>query len=251
MLIDWFTVIAQIVNFLVLAALLKHFLYGRIVRAMDDRESRIAARIATAEEQHRLAKRELEKCECKTLELEAKREELLTEARQHADEKHAQLLDQARESVSTLEKRWRDELEKEKRATIDDLRRRLAGQVIAITRRAVADLADADLERQAIRVFLNKLRGIKIPDLVRDEELVVSSGMDLDEVARQEIRATLEARLGRAPRLRFDRLGSGWGIELHAGGWKIGWSSGTYLDAIEDNLSGTLLDRESEVAFAK
>ena len=32
MLIDWFTVVAQIVNFLVLVALLKHFLYGRLVR---------------------------------------------------------------------------------------------------------------------------------------------------------------------------------------------------------------------------
>jgi hypothetical protein len=58
-------------------------------------------------------------------------------------------------------------------------------------------------------------------------------------------------RLGAAPRVRFDRLGSGWGIELHAGGWKIGWSSGTYLDAIENNLTGTLLGRESEAAFAK
>ena len=28
MLIDWFTVVAQIVNFLVLVALLKHFLWG-------------------------------------------------------------------------------------------------------------------------------------------------------------------------------------------------------------------------------
>jgi F-type H+-transporting ATPase subunit b len=251
MLIDWFTVFAQIVNFLVLVALLKHFLYGRILRAMDDRESRIAARISTAEEQNRLAKFELEKCECKSQELEAKREELLAEARQQAAEKHAQLLDQARESVSALEQRWRDELKKEKRATIDDLRRRLAGQVIAITRRAVTDLADADLERQAIRVFLNKLRGIKIPELVRDEELVVSSGVDLDQSVRQEIRTVLEAQLGAVPRLRFDRLGSGWGIELHAGGWKIGWSSETYLDAIENNLSGTLLDRESEVAFAK
>ena len=31
MLIDWFTVIAQILNFLVLVVLLKHFLYGPIL----------------------------------------------------------------------------------------------------------------------------------------------------------------------------------------------------------------------------
>ena len=50
MLIDWFTVVAQIVNFLVLVALLKHFLYGRLVEAIDAREKRIAARLAEADE---------------------------------------------------------------------------------------------------------------------------------------------------------------------------------------------------------
>ena len=49
MLIDWFTVVAQIVNFLILVALLKHFLYGPLVRAIDAREERIAARLAEAE----------------------------------------------------------------------------------------------------------------------------------------------------------------------------------------------------------
>ena len=38
--IDWFTLLAQIVNFLLLVWLLKHFLYGRVVRAMDEREAK-------------------------------------------------------------------------------------------------------------------------------------------------------------------------------------------------------------------
>jgi F-type H+-transporting ATPase subunit b len=43
MLIDWFTVAAQIVNFLILVWLLKHFLYKPILDAIDAREKRIAA----------------------------------------------------------------------------------------------------------------------------------------------------------------------------------------------------------------
>ena len=39
MLIDWFTVGAQIVNFLVLVGLLKYFLYEPILKAMDKRGS--------------------------------------------------------------------------------------------------------------------------------------------------------------------------------------------------------------------
>ena len=46
MLIDWFTVVAEIVNFLILVALLKRFLWGRLVQAIDEREKRISGRLA-------------------------------------------------------------------------------------------------------------------------------------------------------------------------------------------------------------
>ena len=49
MLIDWFTVGAQIVNFLILVWLLKHFLYKPILNAIDAREKRIAAELADAD----------------------------------------------------------------------------------------------------------------------------------------------------------------------------------------------------------
>jgi hypothetical protein len=39
-LINWFTVIAQIVNFLILVVLLKYLLYDRIIKAMDERRQR-------------------------------------------------------------------------------------------------------------------------------------------------------------------------------------------------------------------
>ena len=48
MLIDWFTVAAQIVNFLILVYLLKRFLYGPLIRAMDAREKRIADELGTS-----------------------------------------------------------------------------------------------------------------------------------------------------------------------------------------------------------
>ena len=42
MLIDWFTVGAQVLNFLILVWLLKRFLYRPILHAIDAREQRIA-----------------------------------------------------------------------------------------------------------------------------------------------------------------------------------------------------------------
>jgi F-type H+-transporting ATPase subunit b len=49
MLIDWFTVSAQVVNFLILVWLLKRFLYRPILNAIDAREKRIATELADAD----------------------------------------------------------------------------------------------------------------------------------------------------------------------------------------------------------
>ena len=60
MLINWFTVVAQIVNFLILVFLLKYFLYDRVIRAMDQREQRIQQRLQEAEEKKQEAEQEAE-----------------------------------------------------------------------------------------------------------------------------------------------------------------------------------------------
>ncbi len=46
MLINWFTVVAQIINFLILVWLLKRFLYKPVLKAIDEREKKIAAQLA-------------------------------------------------------------------------------------------------------------------------------------------------------------------------------------------------------------
>src|SRR6056297_3087290 len=50
MLVDPFTVIAQIVNFAILVVALRYLLYDRVVTAMDRREQRIADRLESVEE---------------------------------------------------------------------------------------------------------------------------------------------------------------------------------------------------------
>ena len=49
MLIDWFTVGAQSLNFLILVWLMKRFLYKPILAAIDTREKGIVAKLAEAD----------------------------------------------------------------------------------------------------------------------------------------------------------------------------------------------------------
>ena len=96
MLIDWFTVIAQIVNFLILVGLLKYFLYGRILRAMDQREDRIASRLTEAEQREQEAEDERRHYQARQKDLEEKQSDILAEAREKAEAERKRLLDEAR-----------------------------------------------------------------------------------------------------------------------------------------------------------
>ena len=70
MLIDWFTVIAQVVNFLILVWLLKRFLYHPILDAIDAREQRIAKELADAAKKMAAAEKERDEFQHKKSELE-------------------------------------------------------------------------------------------------------------------------------------------------------------------------------------
>jgi len=58
MLIDWFTIGAQALNFVILVWLLKRFLFKPILHAIDEREKRIATELANADKEKADAQKE-------------------------------------------------------------------------------------------------------------------------------------------------------------------------------------------------
>jgi F-type H+-transporting ATPase subunit b len=96
MLIDWFTVIAQVINFLILVWLLKRFLYRPILNAIDAREKRIAAEISDADEKKAQALKERDEFQYKNVEFDKQRSNRIHQLEEEAEIKRAQLLDDAR-----------------------------------------------------------------------------------------------------------------------------------------------------------
>ena len=249
MLIDWFTVVAQIVNFLVLVALLKHFLYGRLIQAMDDREKRVAGRLAEAAEKNKEAERHVEEMRAQAAEQERQRTEMLAQARHEADERRNEMIQQARETVRKLEVRWTQDLEREQSAFLAEVRRRAAAEVLAIVRRALADLACADVQHCAQEVFLEKLQTVDVASLreLASGDMTVQSAVELSEETRTKIQSVLEERLKTPVHAQFIRAPAmAWGIELRSNGRRIGWTSDSYLDSLEDSLREAL-ERRTKV----
>lgn len=240
MLIDWFTVIAQIVNFLVLVALLKRFLYGPLIQAIDARERAIAAQIAEAEEKNRAAAESVGKAQAELAEAGEKQAQLLAAAREEAEKERGDMVQKARASVRAIESRWHDEIEREKKLFLDEMRARAATEILDIARAALGGLAGTDVERAAILAFLDQVRNLDPAALrlLAADEMIVATPGDLPPEMRNRIRETVEGRLGAPVRLRFESAPSmSCGIELRGSGQRIGWTPEAYVEALKEKLS--------------
>ncbi|MCF8033432.1 MAG: F0F1 ATP synthase subunit delta [Desulfarculaceae bacterium] len=244
MLIDWFTVAAQVVNFLILVWLLKHFLYDRIVKAIDQREAAIATRFTEAEAREESAAREKRELAQRRLELEEQSGAMLAEAKTQAGQRRQELVDQAKQEVEGQRNNWREALERDRQALAADLAR-LAGQGAAgMARRVLTDLAGAEADRQSARVFLDKLAALEGEErrelteaLGQAESLEVRAAFDLDQEQRARIGQALAELLGREPDLEFSQdpdliLG----LEIRLPGRKLAWSLDEYLREMEEQL---------------
>lgn len=250
MLIDWFTVIAQIINFLILVFLLRRFLYGPIVKMMNERRERIESDITAAERKRQEAREEISLYRRKNEELDAQREELLDQAKQAADTERRRLLAEAREEVETARTRWQQALEEEKETFLLDLRRRIGEHSYRVMRQALTDLADAELEEKITAVFLRRIadlpdkeRNLLLEDADSDKSsLAVLTAFELPDAVRQEITAQLSWLASDGRDLQFnlnpDLIA---GLELQAAGHKVAWSLDSYLDELEEEMREELV----------
>lgn len=249
MLIDWFTVSAQVVNFLVLVWLLKRFLYKPILGAIDKREKRIAAQLAEAEEEKAEAQKERDEFFRRNDELEGQRLALLRKAEEEAEARRLQLLEEARQESDSLRRRRLENLRNEQLSLSREIIRRTRQEVFAIARKALAELAGADLEARMAEVFIHRLRNLSGSE--KDRLASAFKGATLPALVRstydlpREKRAAIESAVGEwfagPVRIRFetapDQVS---GIELAVNGNKVAWSIADYLSSLEKSVAELL-----------
>jgi F-type H+-transporting ATPase subunit b len=248
MIIDWYTILFQIINFLILVFLLRYFLYGPIVKAMDERERKIVEREEEAEAKRKESEEEAKKYRQESNELEERKEEILDEARSSAEEEKADLLNKARSEVSETRRRWEEAFEREKESFTGELRRRIGRQACSVARRCLEDLADAKLEELTWNIFTGKLDDLPDndrQDLLKgieenDYKLNLQSAFETPKEKLQELESKLvkvlpeaEKKLNLSAKKDSELI---CGLELEAGGYRISWSVDTYLGDIESEI---------------
>jgi len=257
--IDWFTVLAQVVNFLILVWLLKRFLYRPILDAIDAREKRIATALADADATKSEAQTERDAFRHKNEALDQQRSALLGAATNEAKAERKRLLDDARQAADALAAKRQEALRSEQQDLNEALSRRAREEVFAIARKALADLATTSLEERVGEVFTRRLREMDaeakagLGEALRSASAPgrVRSAFDLPADQRAVIQTAINETFSADIHLRFEtapELISG--IELTTDGQKLTWSIADYLASLERGIDEVLKHKSKPDANA-
>jgi F-type H+-transporting ATPase subunit b len=251
--IDWFTFTAQIINFLVLIALLRWTLYDPIVRAMQTREKKIAKRLEEAEQKSAKAEHLSEEYRVKREQLEQDKESLLREAHRQVEQEKKTMLQEARQHVEQQRDDWLNAFRRDQNELARHLQHQTAELGIYAARRTLSQLADQSLEKRIVAGFLKQLENLEetqrneIRDHLLDgiTAIEVRSVFELDQEDRSALESAVHEAFGWDGELRFvlePKLICG--IELDVAGYSLGWNTRSFLHELEAEIAERLRNEQ-------
>jgi len=243
--VNWMTVIAQICNFLVLIWLLKRFLYGPILRAMDKRQQHLAELQEAAHRKSVEAEETVEAYTALIADLENEKHRMLSDAAIAAERERQTYLEHARIEVERVKNDWIRSTQREQAAFLQQGRILIGQGACQLARRVLHDLGGVDLERAMTAVFMDKLRNLPPEEQQQlraaaeadGAPIRVSSSYTLAAGQQEQLAALLSPVLQTTRPIDCvvnDRLIAG--IELDVGDRHYGWSIEEYMHELEQSL---------------
>lgn len=261
MLIDWFTVAAQIVNFLILVYLLKRFLYKPIVQHMNAREENIRERLNQATEREEKAREKIEEYRRMEEDLEKQSGRRLEQAEKEGQKRKKEIIAKSREEAEEKRRSWLQALRKDKDTFAHELKKRSASEVLRVVQKMLQDFGDASLNNRLAGVLTDRIRNLdedarkKLSQACGSGKIKVRSTFKLEDSNKKEITALLhEFCTEEAETVYVADRDFPLGVEISAGSVRFSWGAESYLDRLKERIFGLIEEQahgEDEPAEAK
>jgi F-type H+-transporting ATPase subunit b len=156
--VDWFKLLAQIINFLVVLYLINRFGFKPLLRLMDERAARIKKGLEDAEAAAR--DRSLAQAEREAAVAEARKEAqaMIARANKIAEDTRAEILGEARTEAGKLVERARQEITAEKDKAMAELRSQVADLALDAAGKLVQSEMNTDTQRRLVEGFLSEVQ---------------------------------------------------------------------------------------------
>ena len=159
------TFFVQIINFLILVALLRAFCYKPVVRMIHARQDKIAESLQKADDDAAEADKLLADYKAKLAAAQQKAEEIVANAEKRAASEREESVKRTREEIAQMKKAAEAEINRDRERGVEQLRAQMVALSMAAASKIIEKNMDAADNEQIINEFVSKLDRDKIGDL--------------------------------------------------------------------------------------
>ncbi|NCB49755.1 MAG: hypothetical protein EOM53_03660 [Alphaproteobacteria bacterium] len=238
--IDLLTFTAQIINLFVLMWLLKRFLYRPVLKMVEERQTKINARIEEAVSLKEKAEIEKKTYENQIQSLQKEKESLLEKARKESETLKETLSKKAKVDVEKEKEKWSKSLLEEQKSFKEALQGLFVQNFKTLSSKALKEISNSSLSNAIFMSFkekLSKLDAEKIKDFRQNallsKEIIFASDLAFSDETIEAIQSFFIQKFTLPKEVHFtfekeDNILCG--IEVSAGERNFSWSLNGYLE---------------------
>jgi F-type H+-transporting ATPase subunit b len=153
--IDWKTIIAQMINFGVVFAVLYYFALKPLSKIMQDRTKKIEQGIEDAKQNSILIEKSKEEYTKSIEKAKADANILFQDMKKETTDKRAVMLEEAKKEVTNIIENGRKTLENEKIKMVNEAKKEVADLVLKVTVKVIGEQTNSDYEDKVLKEIAN------------------------------------------------------------------------------------------------
>ncbi len=159
------TLVAQVLNFLILVVILRLVAYKPVLKMLKAREDKIAKSINAAEADEQKAKQLLEDYKKQLADARIQAQEIVDKANKRAQEEHDASIAETKREIEQLRKAAKEDIAREREIAVQQLR----GEMVSLSMQAASKIVAVNMDDKAneklVSDFINKLDKDKMGEL--------------------------------------------------------------------------------------
>ncbi len=159
------TLVAQVLNFLILVVILRLVAYKPVLKMLKAREEKIAKSIDAAEADEQKAKQLLEDYKKQLADARIQAQEIVDKANKRAQEEHDATIAETKREIEQLRKAAKEDIAREREIAVQQLR----GEMVSLSMQAASKIVAVNMDDKAneklVSDFINKLDKDKMGEL--------------------------------------------------------------------------------------
>ncbi|VBB09239.1 atpase f0 complex subunit b/b' bacterial/chloroplast [Lucifera butyrica] len=156
------TLLAQIINFLILMAILVKVAYKPLMKTLAERQEKIAGSLEAAEKDRAEAKKLLLEYQQQMAEARMQAQEIVDKATKVAGQNKEEILAEARTEHVRMLKAAQEEIQREKEEALVELKDEVVSLALTAAAQIVGQNLDAAINRQLVQNFIDQLDANKL-----------------------------------------------------------------------------------------